>query len=159
MVLSCLVEPLVAPLVGPRRTAIRRSRLAATALAASALMAIACPAQASEVASGNAKAAASRVRNAHKKPAPIPLRVVVAQHTQVAVRRDEAIRLAAPGEAAAFEQEALLVHRLLHRRKLETDLGFPLGLGRAKHRLCQSMARAFLLFGSGQLRAGAPALV
>lgn len=155
MVLSVLVEPLVAPLVGGTRTRLSRSRLAATALACSAIMAIACPSRSSEFADGSAKEQSS-VRNAHAKPAPIPLRVVLAQH---AVRRDETLTVSAPAEAANFEHEAVFGHRLRHQRMLDPDAGPPLSGARSQHRRTRSRLASFRLFGSGQLRAGAPALI
>ncbi|MEQ9496977.1 MAG: hypothetical protein RIT81_08960 [Deltaproteobacteria bacterium] len=157
MVLSCLVEPLVAPLVGAQRSRIKRSRLAATALACSALMAAVCPSQASKLADGaHGGAEKTVVRNAHAKPAPIPLRVVVEQY---AVRRDEHLEIAAPGEAASFEQEAVFGHRLRHQRLLDPNAGPPMSRARSQHRRTRSVAASFRLFGSGQLRAGAPALI
>lgn len=136
-----------------RRTALLGSRLAATALACSALMAIACPSEAAKVAEADAE---NTVRNAHAKPAPIPLRVVIEQH---AARLDEEPRLAAPTEAAKFESEGLLLDRLRHACTEASDTGPVLGRARRTHRLTRSALRSYLLFGSGRFQSGIPALV
>src|SRR5687768_5056176 len=81
MVLSCLVEPLVSPLIGqgtsgPRRTSLTRTRLLATAIAVSALVTLSSPASGAELQLEKAPHAA--MRNAHQKPAPKPYREMFA---------------------------------------------------------------------------------
>lgn len=160
MVLSCLVEPLVSPLVGRgtsgpgRKSGLRRSRFAATALAASALMAVSTCVDVSTLRE-EAKAAAPEakvVRNAHRRPDATPYRVVLAAF----LGREENPLLAEPGEAPDFEHRALYVHRLRHRRDLGIDPGPVLGLGRRLDRLRPSALSAFRLFASATCRAGAP---
>lgn len=161
MVLSCLVEPLVQPLVGRgtrgpgRRTALSRSRLASTALAMSALLAVATSADASDLLEGRTAPEAEQVqRNAHAKPAPIPYRVVLEQFT--AARREDDHLVAQPGLAPEFEWDAVLAHRLRHSRDIVRDIGPGLGLGRRLDRLLSSAQLTFHLFASGQHQSGAP---
>lgn len=162
MVFSCLVEPLVQPLVG-RRTglsggALQKSRLAATALACTALMALAGTAEAAALAA-RAKArtaeparAEASMRNAHAKPAPIPYRELL-QTVFVTRREDE---LEEPGLAPSFEQDALNAHRLKHKRDIARDQSPGLGLGVRIDRLRGGTLATFLRFGSGRHLAGLP---
>ncbi|MCK6550859.1 hypothetical protein L6R52_33790 [Myxococcota bacterium] len=163
MVWSCLVEPLVQPLVGRRTglsgSALQKSRLAATALACTALMAIAGTAEAAELAARAktrsvepARAEAS-VRNAHAKPAPIPYRELL--QTVFAARREDD-QLEEPGLAPSFEQDALNAHRLKHKRDIARDQSPGLGLGLRIDRLRGGLLATFLRFGSGRHLAGLP---
>lgn len=163
MVFSCLVEPLVAPLVGRRASApgrgsaLTKSRLAATALATSALLALASSANAAEreeQAVRASKPEATLVRNAHKPPAPMPSRVVL----EASLGRVERFQLEAPGEAPEFEWDAIFAHRLKHSRDLVRDTGPGLGLGRRVDRLTSALG-TFLRFASGRHLSGpSPAL-
>lgn len=159
MVLSCLVEPLVSPLIGRgaggpgRKSGFRRSRLGATALAASALLVCAqgLPSADDLLKEKNEERV---VCNAHAKPAPIPSRVQLAE--LLAVREDEAPELAAPVEAPEFEWDAVFAHRLKHSRDIVRDTGPGLGLGLRIDRTRGAVSRTFCLFASGQHRSGAP---
>jgi hypothetical protein len=161
MVLSCLVEPLVQPLVGrgargpARRTALSRGRLAASALAVSALLAVATNADAADLLEGRTTAAQAEgcVRTAHKKPAALPYRELLAQ---VAAARREDDLVAAPAQSPEFEQAALGVHRLRHARNLVRDSGPGLGVARRLARVTAPAERTFLLFASGRHMSGAP---
>ncbi|MCB9646719.1 MAG: hypothetical protein H6730_09030 [Deltaproteobacteria bacterium] len=161
MVLSCLVEPLVQPLVGrgtrgpARRTALSRGRLAASALAVSALLAVATNADAQDLLEGRTAPAKSQccARTAHKKPAAVPYREVLARF--LAARREDDI-VVAPALSADFEQEAIGVHRLRHARNLVRDSGPGLGVARRLARVTAPAERTFLLFASGQHMSGAP---
>lgn len=158
MVFSCLVEPLVKPLVGRgtsgpgRRTALRRSRLASTALAVSALMACATAADASLL-DGHQKKQSEVRCNAHAKPAPIPSRVEL---DRLATLRNEDELVAAPALAPDFEWEALSAAHLRHRRDIGLDTGSGLGLGKRLDRLLSPVESTFVLFSSGQHQSGAP---
>lgn len=164
MVFSCLVEPLVAPLVGcgggVRGSALTKSRLAATALACTALLALAGTAEANELAARATEPAAAKVapekaavRNAHAKPAAIPYRVLL--QTVFAARREDQL-LAEPGLAPSFEQDALDAHRLRRRPDSVLDLGPGLGLTQRIDRLYGGTLSTFLRFGSGRHLAGQP---
>jgi hypothetical protein len=163
MVFSCLVQPLVTPLVrrgavgGQRRTALG-SRLLSTALMASALVAVAVSAQAS-AAEKTARsldrrpAAEQLVRNAHKKPEPLPLRLVLAAFA----RRDDLLEVVKPGLASELDQALLRLERA--RPPPE---GFPqhpgpgLWAGKRLDRLLASRSSTFLRFGAGRHLSGAP---
>lgn len=158
VVASCLVEPLVRPLVpgrgggggGPRpgsRTALR-GKLAATALACSMLMAVTTNATASELL--EAPEAPRVHRNAHAKPDPIPSHERLAE---VARREDDIV--ARPALAPEFEWDAVEASRRRHARDIVRDTGPGLGLGRRLDRLT-AVLRSFLLFSSGWHHSGAP---
>lgn len=162
MVLSCLVEPLVAPLTGrsaSRGSALSGSRLATTALAVGALLTLAQTAEARALAEqgGAPKAEAAVVHNAHAKPAPLPYRVLF--QVELAIREEDAQDLLAPpAEAPSFEQHALDAHRLRHRRDIIRDGSPSLGLGRRLDRLFGGTSSTYLRFGSGRFLAGLPVL-
>lgn len=159
MVLSCLVEPLVAPLVGRpggrRKTALTR-RMAATALMVSALAAVTTNAHAADqvkkVTGAEVKESA-QLRNAHQKPAAIPYRELQAQAALPAKDEDP---LAEPGEAARFETEAHLDARKRPRPDLRRDTGPSLGLHLRIDALRRAHRLTYLTFGAGQHRSGAP---
>lgn len=160
MVLSCLVEPLVSPLVGRgasgpgRKSGFRRSRLGATALAASALLVCAGSLPSADDLLKENKKEERVVRNAHAKPAPIPSAVQLAE--LLAVREEEAPTLGAPAEAPEFEWDAVLAHRLKHSRDIVRDTGPGLGLGIRIDRTRGAVSSTFCLYASGQHRSGAP---
>lgn len=145
MVLSCLVEPLVAPLTGSsRRSALSGTRLAMTALAAS-IVALSGAQLKGEKIVAPAKAETTVVCNAHKRPEAIPYRVQFA-HLFMA---STVVELAEPGLAASFEQEALGDHRLRDKKNLIRDTGPGLGLALRLDRLRGGSAETWLRFGSG----------
>lgn len=162
MVLSCLVEPLVSPLIGRGKSGLGRSslagtRLASTALAVSVLIAISGTVSASELV---AKASRSEVRaeqtvarNAHAKPAPVPYSELL--RTVFAFRRLETLA-AEPGESPIFEQKALAFDRLRHQRDIVRDPGPGLGLGQRLDRIYGGRDSTFLRFGSGIHLSGQP---
>src|SRR3990170_3313570 len=127
MVLSCLVEPLVSPLVGRgtsgvgRRTALRRSRFASTALAATALLAATTMVDASELRRGETAehTEAETAFNPHKRPDLAPARIVLAD----LVRRADEGLVMSPTEAPSFDQRAVFAHRLRHQARLDLEAG------------------------------------
>jgi hypothetical protein len=157
MVLSCLVEPLVSPLIGRgtggpgRRSGVRRSRLAASALVTSALLICASSMpSADEMLEEKTEEVA---RNAHKKPDPIPYREVL---DEFVAREDKILSfdlIAAP----EFESEAILLSRLRHSRDIVRDTGPGLGLGLRIDRTRSAANETFLLFASGKHLSGSPA--
>ncbi len=155
MVLSCLVEPLVSPLIGRgasgpgRRSGLGRSRLAATALIASALLVSAKGLPSVDELKQETTEVA---RNAHKKPDPIPYHQILAQF----VRREDDQRVLALVEAPAFEWDAITAHRLKHSRDLVRDTGPGLGHGLRIDRTRRAR-QTFLLFLSGRHLSGSPA--
>jgi len=165
MVLSCLVEPLVAPLVGrgagPRRgSALSRRRLLATALMASALVGVTTQGHAAEVERrlkhGRAEKTEQRaLRNAHQKPAAKPYRLVMAEFALAARPKEE---LAQPGQAADFESDGLRLDRLRHARDIGKATGPTLALARRLDALTAARSSTFLRFGSGHYRSGAPTI-
>jgi hypothetical protein len=159
MVLSCLVEPLVAPLVGRPgargRTALSR-RMVATALMVSALAAVTTNAHTADTVKKlkhGEQAEAASIRNAHQKPAAIPYREVLAQYALPALRKQE---LEEPGEAAEFESRALRQGRLRPGPDLQRPDGSSLGLHRRLDALRRARSLTYLTFGAGQHRSGAP---
>ncbi|MEL6186479.1 MAG: hypothetical protein AAFU79_17800 [Myxococcota bacterium] len=162
MVMSCLVEPLVPPLVGrgasarPGRTRLRASGLAKTALLMSAVMAVGgVSAEASARALDEAPKHA--VKSPHKRPAPIPLRDVakVFGKLKTFLREEETPRMARPGLAPRFEWDAVWASRLRHAVDVGRDPGgCGLGRGRRSDRLGRSRSTTFLRFGSGEFRSG-----
>jgi hypothetical protein len=155
MVLSCLVEPLVSPLIGrgasgPGRSGIRRSRLAASALITSALFVCASSMPSLDDVKEEQPAA---VRNAHKKPDPIPYRQVL----DAFIARDEKIMCFDLIAAPEFESEAILMSRLKHSRDIVRDTGPGLGLGLRIDRTRRAANQTFLLFASGKHLSGSPA--
>src|SRR5687767_15877525 len=119
MVLSCLVEPLVSPLIGRgtggpgRRSTIRRSRLAASALITSALLVCASSMPSADELLENEKTE-EVARNAHKKPDPIPYRRVLDEF----IAREDKILSFDLIQAPEFESEAILLSRLKHSRDI-----------------------------------------
>ena len=159
MVLSCLVEPLVSPLIGRgasgpgRRSGFRRSRLAASALVASALLVCASSMPSADDVLQEKETEAEVVRNAHKKPDPIPYRQVL---DSFIAREDKILSfdlIAAPD----FESEAILMSRLKHSRDIVRDTGPGLGLGLRIDRTRSAANETFLLFASGKHLSGSPA--
>jgi hypothetical protein len=125
MVLSCLVEPLVSPLVGQgisgrRRTALLGTRLLSTALALTALSTVAGMAEAEEIAA-HAKTEEARVApNAHKKPDPVPYRVLL--QTEFLLPHANA-EIQMPEESPWFENKAHHAHRLKDERDIRRAQG------------------------------------
>lgn len=95
------------------------------------------------------------MHNAHQKPAPIPYRVLL-ETVFAATREDDVFALVQPGEAAGFEQKALDVHRLKHKRDIVRDSGPNLGLGQRIDRLHGGSLRTYLRFGSALHLSGQP---
>lgn len=161
MVMSCLVEPLIPPLVGrgaaarPGRTRLRTSGLAKTALLMSAVMAVG--GVSAEAATRSAEAAPKHaVKSPHKKPAPIPLRDVarVFGKLKAFVREGDALSVIRPGLAPRFEWDAVWASRLRHAVDVGRDPGYGLGRGRRADRIGRSRSTTFLRFGSGEFRSG-----
>lgn len=157
MGLSCLVEPLVKPLVARRTGGLARqarlggSALAMTAIAASALLACANPAAADQIAKTEKH---DVVRSAHKKPKAISYRAMLA-HFQ-AIRRQD-LTLDVLTEAPDFETEAVRAARWRHAWDTGGGSGPVLRLGMRIDRLLGAADRStFLRFGSGQHRSGSP---
>lgn len=165
MVRSCLIEPLVKPLVGRgasgrgRRSALARSRIAATCLALSALVSVSTAADAAheqlESEALKSRLAQTVKANAHRAPK-IDSKVALANLLAlVAAREDEIV--APLVESPGFEQEALR-----HRRKRPPLIGAhrpgPDGLGLAERLdlLFSGTDPTFRLFGSGQHLSGIP---
>ena len=159
MVLSCLVEPLVAPLVGRPgargRTALSR-RMVATALMASAWAEVTTTAHAAgtlnKLQPGD-QAETTSIRQAHQKPAATRDREVLAQSALPARRKQE---LEEPGEAAEFESRALRQGRLRPGPDLRRLTGPSLGIHRRLDALRRARSLTYLTFGAGQHRSGAP---
>jgi hypothetical protein len=157
MVLSCLVEPLVSPLIGrgtggPGRTGLSRSRLAASAQITSALL-VAASSMPSADELLQQEETTEVARNAHKKPDPIPYRQVL----DAFIARDEKIMSFDLIAAPEFESEAILMSRLKHSRDIVRDTGPGLGLGLRIDRTRRASQETFLLFASGKHLSGSPA--
>lgn len=161
--MSCLVEPLVAPLVGrgagARRTSLARSRLAASALVMSAVMAVATPVTAGDLLERDAatREAEKAYRNAHKRPEPVPYRDVgwVFGHERARHEPErDRIRIDRPGLAPRFEWDAVWASRLKHALDWTRDPGPTLSRARRTERLVRSKRDPFLRFGSGPYRSG-----
>ncbi|MBK8009908.1 MAG: hypothetical protein IPK13_01050 [Deltaproteobacteria bacterium] len=161
MVLSCLVDPLVPPLVGGtsgrgRKTRLSGSRLMSTALVATALAAVVSLAGHS---SGQAKAFGGKAqptigRTAHRPPS-VRATGCLPSTEVAALRDDQQVRPSRPGSAPDFEWDAIRAHRLRHGRNIARDGGPGLGAGRRIDRL--DCAQSILLhFASGRPPAGAP---
>lgn len=169
MVRSCLIEPLVKPLVAPRpglgrRSALAGSRLAVTALALSALAAVTTYAHATQAElesdSLRSKLECTVVPNAHRAPKVAPkvlLERFLSTYAQdllaVAARREDDL-VRAPGLAPEFEQDALDPRRL--RPSPVGDPGSRLAQVRDVDRLRGGTDPTYLLFGSARHRAGIP---
>lgn len=160
MVMSCLVEPLVAPLVGrgagarPGRSALQRSRLSRTALLMTAVMAIGGTTS-DDLLDAKASKTVRVTKSPHKKPAPIPLRDVAKVFGKVKtfIREDERFSLAKPSLAPRFEWDAVWASRLRHADDISGS-GRALGRGRRADRVGRSRTLPFLCFGSGEYRSG-----
>ena len=169
MVRSCLIEPLVKPLIAPRpglgrRSALAGSRLAVTALALSALAAVTTYAHATQAQlesdSLRSKLECMVVPNAHRTPKVAPkvllerfLSTYAADLLAEAARREDDL-VRAPGLAPDFDQDAL-DPRLL-RQSSVGDPGPRLAQVRAVDRLRGGTDPTYLLFGSARHRAGIP---
>ena len=168
--MSCLVEPLVSPLVGrgadvrARRTGLARSRLAASALMMTAVMAVGSTTAGDLIDRTDAVREAERVyRNPHKPPAPIPYHEVARVFGHVKVIHEpekQGVRVARPGLAPRFEWDAIWASRLKHACDSSPGSGSVLTRGRRAARLSRSRSTTFLRFGSGLHRSGpsSPAL-
>jgi hypothetical protein len=93
------------------------------------------------------------VRNAHKKPDPIPQRILL----DAMVAREDRFLPLALHEAPDFESEAILLERLKHSRDIVRDTSPGLGLGLRIDRTTSASNRTFLLFASGKHLSGSPA--
>ena len=159
MVKSSLVEPLVAPLVQPlvggrRRGGVVRSRLARTALMMSAVMVVATAAEPDAVETRTRAPSPTVERNAHRPPAPIPLRDVarVFGHAKAVFEADRATpRIGRPGLAPRFEWDAVWAARLEHERARPWT---NLVQGRWRDHLSRSRPPTYAMFGSGRHRSG-----
>lgn len=154
MVLSCLVEPLVPPLVKRRPGSVgtipRGRRLAATALAATALALVSTTVE--DRAPELERIERVRVtRNAHRRPDPPPRPLPALDTVLDEVRTRAALRV-----TPRFEWDALRAHRLRHRQDLAQDQRPGLGLGRHLDRLISPRDANFLRFGSATPRTGLP---
>ena len=152
MVFSVLVKPLVPSLIEApaRKSALQKRRLAASALMATALALCTTAVDAEAFASGQVSAEQSAPRSLHKKPAapkykPFEVHALLAEEDE----------LQAPGEAPRFEWFALAEHRKRHRSHLVADPG-AIGFGARLAKITSPTRQAFLHFGSGSLRSGAP---
>ena len=153
MVFSVLVKPLVPSLIEApaRKSALQKRRLAASALMATALALCTTAVDAEAFASGQLTAEQSAPRSLHKRPAAPKYAELFEVHALV-VEQDE---LQAPGEAPRFEWFALAEHRKRHRSHLLADPG-AIGFGARLATITSPTRQAFLHFGSGSLRSGAP---
>lgn len=167
MVRSCLIEPLVKPLIAPRpglgrRSALSGSRLAATALALSALAAVTTYAHATqdvlESESLRSKIESNVVANAHRAPEKVASKVLLARFLESMAVATEARReddlVQAPQLAPDFDQDALAPPLL--RQSSVGDPGPRLARARLIDRLRGGTEATYLLFGSAQHRAGIP---
>lgn len=167
MVMSCLVEPLVAPLVGRgagarpagsrgARTGLQSSRLSRTALLMSAVMAIGGVSAENLLDSKRDGRAEKVTKNPHKRPDAIPLRDVakVFGKAKTFPREDERLQVPAPALAPRFEWDAVWASRLRHADDISRDLGRALGRGRRADRIGRSKPIPLLCFGSGEFRSG-----
>lgn len=171
MVRSCLIEPLVKPLIAPRaglgrRSALSGSRLAATALALSALAAVTTYAHATqdalESASLRSKLESAVAANAHRPPAKVASKALLerflaeyaadALSATPARRQDDLVE--APALAPDFDQDALDLTRL--RQSSAADPGPRLAIAALTSRLRGGTDPTYQLFGSAQHRAGIP---
>lgn len=158
MVRSCLVQPLVAPLVGSgtrgpgRRTGLSRSRLLATALTATLLVTVATQADAVEAAMSPHQVE-MKAGTAHQKPKPIPTRDLL-QVLMPPVVSTKTVLL--PGVAPHFDWDAVEAHR--RRQRVVPHDGASLATGRRLDRLIRCRSSVFLRFHSGKHRSGAPAV-
>jgi hypothetical protein len=168
--MSCLVEPLVAPLVGrsanvrARRSGVARSRLGASALLMTAVMAVGTHATAGDLLERDAKtrAAEKTHRNAHKPGDAVPLRDVGRVFGHQKALHDperEGVRVPRPGLAPRFEWDAILASRARHAIDLTRAPSPGLGRGVRADRLSRSRPPTFLRFGSGEHRSGPPSPV
>lgn len=171
MVRSCLIEPLIKPLIAPRpglgrRSALSGSRLAATALALSALAAVTTYAHATqdvlESESLRSKIESNVVANAHRAPEKIASKVLlerflesmaVADRACGGTRREDDL-VHPPQLAPDFDQDAL-DPRILKQSSVG-DPGPRLARARLIDRLRGGTEATYLLFGSAQHRAGIP---
>ena len=161
MISSALIEPLVKPLVGSRRSGsgtrsshLSGSKLAMTALAVSALAAVA-GADAPEAHAAEAKAEVTQVRRvAHKKPA--LTNAIPRFEPTLAILRKESFELEAPRQAPDFESNALRERHYLHEKEPGIFQGPGLSRGRRLDRLLASADLAFLNFGSAKVLAAQP---
>lgn len=162
--MSSLVEPLVAPLVTPlvggrgRRTGIVRSRLAASALLMTAVMAVSTDTAQSLP---DTSPEPTVERNAHRPPAPIPMRDVARVFGHAKAIEVERVRLVTPrpGLAPRFEWDAIQASRLRHATDLSAATAHGLVRARSLDRLGRSRPPTFTLFGSGEHRSGSSAPV
>lgn len=166
MVRSCLIEPLVKPLIASRgnlgrRSALSGSRLAATALALSALAAVTTYAHATQAALESealrSKVESTVVANAHRLPEKAAPKVVLARFL-ASIAAEEARReddlVSAPDAAPDFDQDALDPTRL--RQSSAADPGPRLRIAVHSSRRTRGAHPTYLLFGSAQHRAGIP---
>lgn len=160
MVRSCLIAPLVQPLVGRgtsgvgRRSAISRSRIFGTALALSALCSVSTMADAAR-ATLESEALKSKVEstvkaNAHRAPK-IAAKVLLERFLAGIARRADDL-VTAPSESPDFEQEGLAIARVRARLKYYS----PDTARRAVDRLLAGADPTYLLFGSGVHLSGIP---
>jgi hypothetical protein len=151
MIRSCLIEPLVKPLVGRgRRSALQRSKIAATCLALSALVSVTTNADAARDALGLDQSArpATVKPNAHRAPKIAP-RVVLEEFLALVASREDAI-VEAPAEAPDFE-----LHSPREGPRPRLHWG-GLRLARRLDDLFSGSDPTFRLFGSGQHLSGIP---
>ena len=161
MIRSCLIAPLVEPLVASRvgrRTALSGSRLAATALALSALAAVTTYADATRGAleshSLRSKIESSVVANAHRLPDKIASKVLLERFLTTEARRQDDL-VSAPVESPDFDPPPI-DSRLAAKSRVPNP-GSRLAEARRIDRLTGGHEATFLLFGSGQHRSGIPA--
>lgn len=177
MVRSCLVEPLIKPLIAPRPGLGRRSalsssglsssRLVATALALAALASVTTYAHATHAAleseglRSKLASSAGVVANAHRLPAKVAPKVLLERFLSdmaadldvVAARREDDL-VQAPSLSPDFDQDALSPDGL--RSSPIPDPGPRLARAVQTARLRGGTDATYLLFGSAQHRAGIP---
>jgi len=165
MIRSCLIAPLVQPLIASRfgrRTGLSGSRLAATALCLSALAAVTTYADATraalESASLRSKLESNVVANAHRLPEKVAPKVLLERflNTEALVARREDVGLVA---APALSPDFLQIHNPLLEPPPKSRVPSPgsrLSEARRIDRLTGGHDSTFLLFGSGQHRSGIP---
>lgn len=168
MVRSCLIAPLVKPLVGRgaagvgRRSAIGRSRILGTALALSALCSVSTMADAAretlEAEARKSKIESNVKANAHRAPKKIAARVLLDRFLALVAAREDDI-VSAPGEAPEFDNDAIALLSSRHRLR---HLGFSapgcagLALASRVDRLHSGADPTYFLFGSAQHLSGIP---
>jgi hypothetical protein len=165
MIRSCLIEPLVKPLVGRgsagvgRRSALSRGKILSTCLALTALASVTTAADAREMEAELQKSQieATVKPNAHRAPKLATQKMLDRFLSLVARREDDIVRR--PALSPDFERVALEVDQRRSRlRPLAAHARGAAGLwlARRTERLRAGADSTFLLFGSGVHLSGIP---